>query len=150
MMKREGEYFVLEDQEGNPIPRIVQWQGKVDLPKLYREGYQSLPRMLTLDAETGMDFFYPDFLFCPVLMVSREAMEVICLYEEGMDFRFCALFDRRREEGNAYYFPVLPEEEGHVLYRKRKGNGFEYRIRLDLAESLLRREASGFVLKEGE
>lgn len=139
--------MVLEAQEGNPVPRIVQWQDKVDLPKLYREGCQSLPRMLMLDMETGIDFFYPDFLFHPVLLVSREAMEVICLYEEGMAFCFCALFDRKREEGIAYYCPVLPEEEGHVLYRKRKGNGFEYRVRLDLAESLLRREASGFMLK---
>ena len=78
--------MVLEAQEGNPVPRIVQWQDKVDLPKLYREGCQSLPRMLMLDMETGMDFFYPDFLFHPVLLVSREAMEVICLYEEGMAF----------------------------------------------------------------
>ena len=62
--------MVLEAQEGNPVPRIVQWQDKVDLPKLYREGCQSLPRMLMLDMEQLEEYdkwfaYYDDRMYFP-------------------------------------------------------------------------------------
>lgn len=144
-------YFILNAQTGNPIPRVMNWFGKLDVDKLNRKDYRKLPEFLMLELKTGMDVLYPDLLTDPVLMVSKEVMEVLKLYDEEMPFIFAALFDREKEESAAYYCPVLSEgEEGcrDALYRVKGLYGYEIRIRLDLAESLLARGAVGMSLTE--
>ena len=69
-------YLHLTAQQGNPIPRVTGWQGILDVRKLNRHDYRSLPAHLLLKMETGVDTIYPDILIDPVLLVSEEAMEV--------------------------------------------------------------------------
>lgn len=104
--------------------------------KLNRRDYRSMPAHLLLKMETRMDIIYPDILTDPVLMVSEEAMEVICLYERAMPFLSVILSDHAGEENKAYYYPVL-EEEGEIIYRIERLGGSEIWICEELAESLL-------------
>ena len=138
-------YLHLTAQNGNPIPRVIGWQGKLDVRKLNRHDYRSLPAHLLLKMETGMDTIYPDILTDPVLMVSEEAMEVIRLYDRTMPFLPVVLSDNAGEQSVAYFCPVL-EEEGEILYRVERPGGFEIRICEELAESLLERGAVGMEL----
>ncbi len=141
------EYFTLTVQKGNPIPQIQSWYGKIDVRKLNRKEYKELPKFVLLDMKTGTDIYYPDILTEPFLLVSREAMGVIKMYEEDMPFLFFALFDTKKNESASYYCPILEEDnEKAAIYREKKW-GHKIRIRLDLAESLLLRGAGGMELK---
>ena len=148
----EKEYYVLVSQDGNPMPRIVNWYGKLDVRKINRVSYRELSGHILLDMKAGTDTVYPDILTDPVLMVSAEAKQVIKKYEEEMPFLFVALFDTESEESVVYYCPVLAEgngtgEYGEALYLVRTEKGSEVRIRADLAESLLARGAVGMKLE---
>ena len=150
-MENGREYYVLTAQNGNPIPRVVNWYGKLDVRKLNRKDYRELPAHILLDMETGRDVVYPDILTDPILLVSREMMQVIKRYDDDIPFLFAALFDTVREESVVYFCPILPEgeeaeERGAAIYRLRTVRGSELRIRLDLAESLLCRGAVGIGL----
>lgn len=138
-------YLHLTAQQGNPIPRVTGWQGILDVRKLNRHDYRSLPAHLLLKMETGVDTIYPDILIDPVLLVSEEAMEVIRLYDRTMPFLSVVLSDNVREESVAYYCPVL-EEDGEILYRTKRPGGSEIWICEELAESLLERGAVGMEL----
>lgn len=138
-------YLHLTAQQGNPVPRVTGWQGILDVRKLNRHDYRSLPAHLLLKMETGVDTIYPDILIDPVLLVSEEAMEVIRLYDRTMHFLSVVLSDNVREESVAYYCPVL-EEDGEILYRTKQPGGSEIWICEELAESLLERGAVGMEL----
>lgn len=141
------EYFKLTSQRGNPIPDIVNWYGQMDVRKLNRNDYKELPKFFLLDMKIGTDILYPDILTYPVLMVSRDAMEVIRMYAEDMPFLYVALFAKGIGETASYYCPILEDnKEEAVIYRVKKLDGYEIRIRLDLAESLLSRGAIGLSL----
>lgn len=139
-------YFTLSAQEGNPLPQIMNWYGKLDVRKLNRKDYGEIPGHLRLEMRIGMDAFYPDIMINPVLMVSEEVMEIIKLYDSRMPFIFVALFDTQKEESKTYYCPVLAEDHAgreEAIYRVKAGNGYEIRICEELAESLLSRGADG-------
>ncbi len=149
-MEDKRKFFVLTAQNGNPIPRVVNWYGKLDVKKLNRESYQELPRYVLLDMKTDTDVIYPDILTDPVLMVSAEAMEVIQMYIKKIPAIFAALFDTEKGECASYYCPILAEGEecGEALYRVEKQGRTEIRIQLELAESLLCRGAAGMELTQ--
>lgn len=135
------EYFILSVQDGNPIPRIVNWYDKLDLKKDTGEH-------VLLDMKTGVDIFYPDVLMNPVFMVSKEVMKVIRMYEPELPFRYVVLFDIEREESVSYYCPILEEDtEEAAIYCKRSGDMTEILLRLDLTESLFRRGIKGVSIK---
>lgn len=145
------EYFVLKAQEGNPIPQICSWYGKLDERKLTRARYKELPESFLLDMKTGTDILYPDILTTPFFLVSREVMNVLWIYEEDMPFLHVTLFDIDKGESESYFLPILVEgNDGcqEVIYRTKNKNQWEIRIRLDLAESLLARGAEGMELKK--
>ena len=112
-------FLVLNSQKGNPIPHVVNWYGKLDTRKVNRESYLELPKHLLLDMRIGTDVIYPDILADPILLVSREALEVIHMYVRKMPFLHVALFDIEKGEGVSYYCPILAEGGncGETLYR---------------------------------
>ncbi len=119
------EYLVLKTQNQNPIPCVSSWFGKLDERKLTLKSYKELPRYFLLDMKTGTDVFYPDILTEPFLMV---------------------LFDIDKNESVSYHLPILAEGDENcqrAVYRVRKKDRWEIRVRLDLAESLLYRGAEG-------
>ena len=143
------EYFQLKTQRGNPVPEIVSWYGKLDTRKLTREHYKELPKYFLLNMKTGMDILYPDILTEPFLLVSKEVMDVLKMYEETMPFLFVVLFDTAKGENASYYLPILKEGDRDCrepVYRIKNRNQWEIRVRMDVAESLLARGAEGMEL----
>lgn len=148
-MNRYRKYLTLTVQKGNPLPQVINWYGKLDVRKLNRQEYREISGRLLLEMRTGIDAIYPDIMIDPVLMVSEEAMEIISLYDSRMPFVFLVLFDNRKEESMSYYCPVLADDNAgqeEVLYRIKRGNGYEIRICEELAESLIGRGAVGLEL----
>ncbi|MDR7810477.1 hypothetical protein [Lacrimispora sp.] len=167
--KGSMKYFVLTSKGKYPFPQIINWSQASDMRKLTRNEYRELPAFFLLNAKLGMDGIFPDVIEKPVLLFSRTAMEVTALYDSDIPFLFAALFDTEKGECASYYCPVLEEEDclagkpgpgqrgiildrskmnGLPLFRVRIGLESATIIRMDLAESLLEREASGLKLKE--
>ncbi|MFW6677047.1 hypothetical protein ACOAOT_05235 [Lacrimispora sp. AGF001] len=170
-MAYEGKmkYFILTNGDKNPFPHILNWSQTIDVRKLTRDEYQKIPPFIQLNAKLGMDGIFPDVIVKPFLLLSRSAMEVTALYDRDIPFLFFVLFDTEKGECASYYCPVLEEEEclvkqpgpgqreivldrekisGAPLFRVRTGTESAVVIRMDLAESLLEREAIGLKLKE--
>ncbi|WP_349948725.1 hypothetical protein ABFV83_10010 [Lacrimispora sp. BS-2] len=170
-MAYEGKmkYFILTNGDKNPFPQIINWSETIDVRKLTRDEYQKMPPFIQLNAKLGMDGIFPDVIVKPFLLLSRPAMEVTALYDSDIPFLFFVLFDTEKGECASYYCPVLEEEEclatqpvpgqrevildrekisGVPLFRVRTGTESAVVIRMDLAESLLEREATGLELKE--
>ena len=170
-MAYEGKmkYFTLTNGDKNPFPQILNWSQSVDVRKLTRDEYQKIPPFIQLNAKLGMDGIFPDVIVKPFLLLSRSTMEVTALYDPDIPFLFFVLFDTEKGECASYYCPVLEEEECLAkqpgpgqreivldrekisrapLFRVRTGTESTVLIRMDLAESLLEREAIGLKLKE--
>lgn len=162
-------YFILTNEEKNPLLQIMNVNQSIDVRKLNREEYQNMPSYVLLNAKLGIDGIFPDIIEKPVLLLSRTAMEVVGLYDSNIPFLFFVLFDTDKEECASYFCPVLEEEDclaqkpgpgqrelildrskmrGIPLFRIRTGTESAVVIRMDLAESLLEREAIGLNLKE--
>lgn len=162
-------YFILTNEEKNPLLQIMNVNQSIDIRKLNRKEYQNMPSYVLLNAKLGIDGIFPDIIEKPVLLLSRTAMEVIGLYDSNIPFLFFVLFDTDKEECASYFCPVLEEEEclaqkpgpgqrelildrskmtGIPLFRIRTGTESAVVIRMDLAESLLERGAIGLNLKE--
>lgn len=145
------EYLVLKTQKENPIPRVSSWFGKLDERKLTLEAYKELPRYFLLDMKTGTDILYPDIMTEPFLMVSKEAADVLRMYEEDIPFLFVVLFDTEKGESVSYHLPILTEGDENcrkAVYRIRNKNRWEIRVRMDLAESLIYRGAEGIAFEK--
>lgn len=162
-------YFILTNEEKNPLLQIMNVNQSIDIRKLNRKEYQNMPSYVLLNAKLGIDGIFPDIIEKPVLLLSRTAMEVIGLYDSNIPFLFFVLFDTDKEECASYFCPVLEEEvclarkpepgqrelildrskmTGIPLFRVRVGAEIVTVIRMDLAESLLERNIVGLELKE--
>lgn len=166
---REMKYFTLTRERKDPFPQDINWNQTVDVRKITREEYQKLSPFLLLPVRLGLDGIFPDVIETPFLLLSRTAMEVIAMYVPDIPFLFVALFDTEKGECTSYYLPVLEEQDclaGQMgpgrreltldrrklnripLFRVRTGIESAVIIRMDLAESLLERDAIGLKLKE--
>lgn len=148
-------YFILENDEKNVMPRVINWYEQINPRYLCMEKYSRLPKRVILDMKLGRNFVYTDFITTPFLMVSKEAWQVISTYSD-MPFICAVLFDVEGEGQALYYIPVLPrvkslekEDIGkHVLFKLDNTMENKIYIRIDLAESLLERDSIGICLKK--
>ena len=162
-------YFILTNEEKNPLLQIMNINQSIDVRKLNRKEYQTIPSYVLLNAKLGIDGIFPDIIEKPVFLLSRAAMEVTGLYDSNIPFLFFVLFDTDKGECASYFSPVLEEEDclaqkpgpgqrelildrskmrGTPLFRVRVGAENMIVIRMDLAESLLERNIIGLELKE--
>lgn len=149
-------YFILEEQQGNRIANITNWYGRIDVNKINMKYHKELPDILILDITLGLDAFYPDIIFFPFFLVSREVMEIIRMYDEQIPYHSVILNDLGETGGEIYFLPILDEitqlselDEGnlllgYIIVNDRK----KILIRMDILESLLYRDIIGIAVKE--
>lgn len=146
-------YFILSAEGQNPFPWILNWSQKLDVKKLNRDHFQELPAFIMLDMKIPEGGILPDIINSPFPLFSKNAMEVINLYDSTIPFQVMALFDIEKKKSGVYYCPILLEEPDSIRYElplfQIKVKGIKKTIiRLDLIESLLERRAIGMELKE--
>lgn len=86
--------------------------------------------------------FFPDILTKPLLLLSREAKEVLQIYEQKTIFRQVILFDEENKVTELYYLPMLPE----INVKHREKN----RIILSKKDLLMMKRASILKMREEE
>lgn len=169
-------YFLLEQDEGYiNIPRPVNWFKKLT-PGRAMESVKKLPNREIFGVETGEDPVFLDLMTDPLVLVSEKVKKCLSLYEPNMPFKEIVLLDRTKRVAQNYFVPTLAEIDcltknseytnwnydlKYIELEKRKLRDkaiFTIKgpqkqkivIRLDAAESLLRRGAKGLMLKEVE
>ncbi len=167
-------YFILYQDKGyTNIPRPVKWFQKLG-PGDAMKSIQKFPDREIFMIETGEDPLFIDIMTEPVIMVTEKVKKCLQLYEPNIPFKEIVLLDRKKRITQNYFVPKFVELDcltGRSEYtnwnydlkyaeldRRKIGDkaiftvkGPEKRniiIRLDAAESLLRRGAKGFMLKE--
>jgi len=172
---RTLKYFLLETNKlYDTAPDIVDWYGKIDVRNIKTGSSHLLPKRLLLSIAPNPDTVFTDVICHPFLLVSSMVRDTIKLYEPNMVFKEIILLDGANELSSVYYLPILPEVDclsgeselnldrsvikkavislpavgDNSIFKIAGVTGNYIVVRLDLAESILRREARGIGLED--
>jgi hypothetical protein len=168
-----AEYFLLsQDRRYTLTPRIIGLSYVLDRRDVSPGNMHRLPKRVIVKAESQKEYDCPDVLDAGLFLVSDGVMDVFLLYDKRLPYRPAVLLCGETVQMK-YNLPVFGEAEclhgdsernvynrtvvkKIVLARDALGNrsvfriaGTYYRhivIRLDVAESLLRRKTRGIAL----
>ncbi len=168
------EFLLVETDKENPIPYGINANRAVDIRYANRKQAYRIPNCCVVDMKTPMEYFFPDILTEPFLMVSDIVAHVIEMYLPETFFKTIYLLEMESEVHATYFMPFLEEvdclaEETEKSYggtelldivlRKEavkekpifRVAGFSHVyliVREDVIESMLRRRVRGIRLKE--
>lgn len=173
---RKDKYYLLEADEGNNIPHVINRNDIIRIQDINQENAHRISTFSILEMTLTNEATFPDVLHFPFFLVSREFTELARLYDEEIEYKYVKLLDKKNDQNRTYYLPILPEIEclseksnlnlnrsiieKMVLSGEKIGERAIFRIkgftrsyvvvRLDFAESMKRRNATGIVFKEVE
>lgn len=170
-------YFLLEqDEDFSDVPYVKSWPEKFDVRKIKQNQSYRLPRRVLLEIHSNEHTVFSDVIVKPFLLFSNTARETVSIYESRIPYKQVVLLDVEYGLTSIYFLPVLetvdclsPKSElnpGRTVIRHaiiealklpdrsifKLGNtkGTHIVVRLDLAESLLRRNVRGINFREIE
>ena len=167
-------YLIEQDKKDIQIPVLKDWFKRITDGNKKSPNIDSLgDRVLfTVDAKSGAT--YPEMIFYPFLLVTKEIRKCLSLYEPNMEFQEVFLLDQKSKESHQYFRPDIPKvaclseeslcSSGHVeltkivldqhkipnkvLFRIDGPEKNYYIIRLDALESFLRRGLNAVIVNE--
>ncbi len=152
-------------------PRLINWYGVQDVRLIKWETYHKLQNRQIYNIEPSLETVFTDIVSVPFLLVSPMVRDTIKMYGDKVVFKEIILVDSKNQQEHIYYLPVMEENpdigmfymtrnnkrdnkgfhqwmnERNIFWIRQKGERHTI-ISLDLAESLLRRNAVGLALKE--
>lgn len=147
-----------------PVP--IGWFGKIDKKILGENKFYEMPKHMLFEVEKHIQMAFTDIITFPCFMVSRTVKDMFLRYAPDIKFVRIILYDRERQHSKPYYLPfiksagwvrkgsngVLSVEKG-LLNNKAiiRMDGIDktyIMLRMDLAESILRRQTIGIGLNE--
>lgn len=163
-------YFITEVSKNHIAPMPIDWFGIIDRKTLSLKKFYQMPRHLMFSIEKRMQAVFTDILTLPCFMVSEMVRDVINQYDSSVCFLRIILYDKEHKRSMAYYIPDLKQikfeekrDEGvhsirHISVRQEdikekviveilNGTSCHVIMRMDLVESILRREAIGIGLR---
>jgi hypothetical protein len=168
-------YFRLEqDKRFTDIPYIMNGFNKIDGRKIRRDQSRSLPHRVLMELYPNPNTVFGDIILSPYLLLSEKAREAVNLYEQRLPYKQVVLLDSENALTNLYFLPILEVVDclsaasemnrgrtvirRAVLLKSKLPSPSIFRldnvdcaqiiVRLDLAESLLRRGVRGIKLRE--
>lgn len=165
------EYFIIkQDKRYTNPPTINDLHSLLRRKELNRKDEHKIPQRNIVYANSDNYLDFLDILDDQLFLVTDKVKKVISLYEPSAIFKtFCILNNRKNEYG-LYYAPILPEidciteargigcKKNIALDREKIGLHCFFRalgsdkettvVRLDVAESLLRRDVRGMKLEK--
>ncbi|MDE6951981.1 MAG: hypothetical protein K2P64_13860 [Lachnospiraceae bacterium] len=162
-------YFIISVDNNYVAPSPLRWQGILDRKTLHEKKSFQIPEHLLFSVENHMQMMYTDIIVFPCFMVSEMVMNVIKKYNPFIKFVRILFYDQEEKRSMIYYLPFLNKMTGLnckgngelVLNRSEwkdrvigevedNKNKLHIVVRMDLAESILRRNAIGVGLAEIE
>ena len=174
-MNSEKYYLIRTDSLCHQIPRITDWNKVIREEFINKELCHKLDDVAIVYVEkVDSGLIYPDVLDTNAFMLSELAYSVLKIYERSTVVKQVCLLEEGTRTINKYYLPILKDadclSEESIFIRGRqidKGilikeqipdlaifrlegdiDGRNVVVRLDFAESLLKRGAKAVVLKE--
>ena len=169
-------HFFLTADDGNPLPQIINLHNQIDIRHTNKQDARKIAQLTSLLVRHvhGVETFYADVLTHPLFMVSKGVAEVMSFYDASIDYKIAVLFDLEAKISKTYFIPILDHVEclaegtefnldhsvirhaiidpnrtmGKPVFKLAGVKNTYIVIRLDFAESLLRRRAVGLKLKE--
>lgn len=172
-MSNVNEYFLLkQDERYNRTPIIVDLFKKIDKRNISREKSFKIPNILILNIRKEEKINFIDVLDSPLFLVNKSMRDILKKYDTNIIFKNIALLDHVEKKQGNYVLPILEEVDAlsndsilnldrsvvkKIVLDKKKIEGkkiFKIKgiaknlivVRLDVAESLLRRKYVGMKL----
>lgn len=142
-------FFLMEpDRTSGHIPQLKNWYNEYE--------QQKESKMVILTMKDDKDLIVPEVIVKPTLLIEQGLKDILIKYEPNMKFQEVSLFDGISGEIYTFYQPGLLEldsiDEGKklnkVIYCVKEVYESKIIVRLDYMESMLRRNATGFLIKE--
>ena len=170
-------YFLIKADTGYlTAPNIINWFGILEKKYINKELHHKIKDRLILTISPNENTIFTDLVTSPTFMVTDKLKEVLKLYDPTMIFKEIILLDYKNGASQLYHLPILdklecvsekslllPNRHGiekivldlekvgnHPLFMIKGGINDCYIIRLDMAESFLRRGAKGISLVDVE
>jgi len=170
------EYLLIETDEKNRIPYGINKNRAVDSRMLTKEEIGRMSMWNIVEMELPMEFFFPNLLCRPFVMVSDTIIKTIRMYQPEAIYRGIKLWHRESGTNASYFIPILDEiaclseqtqynSVGNrivkpVLDKSKIGDTAVFKIkdydkscligREDFVESILRRGIRGIRMEEVE
>lgn len=164
-------YFIVEVDKNYVAPMPIGWNGIIDRKTLCGKKTSQVQKHMLFQVKAHMQMVFTDVLTFPCFMVSSKVRDIIKKYDSFVRFVRVILYDKERKNSMAYYIPFMEQGDckevqdetnknvWHIRVRKEdlkekifitvKNNENYYAImRMDLVESILRRETIGIGLRE--
>ncbi len=162
-------YFEISVDKNYVPPTPIEWWGIIDKKTLSQKSAFQMPKHLLFQVEDHMQMVFTDIITFPCCLVSQTVMDVIKMYDGDISFVRIVLFDQGRKRSKIYYLPFLDTVEYRkedvntetailsfnkqfvekkVVMKTEKDGKTAIIMRMDLVESILRRETIGIGLKE--
>lgn len=165
-------YFIIEkDKKFYSSPQFKSWHQDIDF--LPESRYYMLERRKAFFIKEDDFLFWTDIIVSPVFLISEKIKEVVKLYDNRLKMKQIILIEPKVSEMGVYYLPILKGieclakesdiysqkiEDKIILKREKikekaifKVGGIKERYiiaRMDLVESILKREVKGINLIE--
>lgn len=165
-------YFIIEKERGYySSPQFKSWHQDIDF--LPESRHYKLERRRAFFIKEDEFLFWTDIMISPVFLISEKIKEVVKLYDKKLKMKQIILIEAKESEMGVYYLPIfngvdcLAEEsniesrkiEEKIILKKEKikekpifkVGGVKERyivVRMDLVESILKRDIRGINLIE--
>lgn len=165
------DYFLIKQDKRFINPPIIQnLSGLLRRKELCLKDEHKIKERNVVFANNDKSLDFLDLLDDQIFLVTEKVKKVIALYEPTAIFKAFCILNNRKNEYCLYYSPILPEvgcvtvikgigcKRTMFLEREKVGEHCFFRatgtenettiVRIDAAESLLRRKVKGIILEK--
>lgn len=144
------EYFIMkQDIRHYPVPHIQDFHEKFNKKDFTTENAYKIPDRNVAFSDSIDHIKFIDYLESPIILISKNMKKVFSMYAKDIQYKqFCILNNKVGDYG-IYYAPIIDisDEIGKTCIARIKLQQKEALVvRLDVAESLLRRNIDGILL----
>lgn len=168
------EYFMFKlDADFTHAPNLINWFSTFDVRMIRPDAAAGIPYRNLIEISPDEALIFSDLITMPYLLISERLRPLIEAYEPLVEFKDIILLDKVNKQYALYYLPILDTVDclhksselnlDHSIIRKAVFDRSKIKeqilfriggvkntyiaVRLDLAESLLRRKAVGLYLE---
>lgn len=102
-------YMIQQDRNFANLPQLINWYQTIDERKLHKGSYSDIPRKSMIYVKHDKKLFFPNILLFPFLMIDKQVMETLLMYEPNMGSAIVFLVDRMGDAFQYYKIPFLKE-----------------------------------------
>lgn len=168
------EYFVLkQDERETDVPVLVDIRRQIDVRDIHWASAHKLAEMIVMQVRANQESTCPDVLDGQLYLISDRLKRLVEQYAPDTIFKQTPLIDLKYRRQHHYFLPIFEEVEALSPRSERVGDGSVIRklvlngellsgkrivrikesgkplivVRLDVAESILRRDFAGVRLE---